>query len=159
MSAQQVKIAQHQVVSIDYELKNDDGEVLDSSAGQEPLTYLHGTGGLIPGLEKALEGKAAEDELEVTIPPEEAYGEFNDSLVQKVTTAAFEGVEKVEPGMQFQAQGNNGELQRIMIVAVEGDDVTIDANHPLAGQTLHFSVQVRDVREATEEEKEHGHAH
>jgi FKBP-type peptidyl-prolyl cis-trans isomerase SlyD len=154
-----MKIAPNQVVSIDYELKNDDGEVLDSSAGQEPLTYLHGTGGLIPGLEKALEGKAAEEELEVTIPPEEAYGEFDDTLVQKVTTATFEGVEKVEPGMQFQAQGNNGELQRIMIVAVEGDDVTIDANHPLAGQTLHFSVQIRNVREATEEEKDHGHAH
>ena len=154
-----MKIGTNQVVSIDYELKNDDGEVLDSSAGQEPLTYLHGTGGLIPGLEKALEGKTAEDELEVTIPPEEAYGEFNDTLVQKVTTAAFEGVENVEPGMQFQAEGNNGELQRIMIVAVEGDDVTIDANHPLAGQTLHFSVQVRDVRAATEDEKAHGHAH
>ncbi|MFT5013582.1 MAG: FKBP-type peptidyl-prolyl cis-trans isomerase SlyD [Patiriisocius sp.] len=154
-----MKIAPNQVVSIDYELKNDDGEVLDSSAGQEPLTYLHGTGGLIPGLEKALEGKAAEEELEVTIPPEEAYGEFDDTLVQKVTTAAFEGVEKVEPGMQFQAQGNNGELQSITIVAVEGDDVTIDANHPLAGQTLHFAVQIRNVREATDEEKDHGHAH
>lgn len=154
-----MKISPNQVVSIDYELKNDDGEVLDSSTGQEPLTYLHGTGGLIPGLEKALEGKTAEEKLEVTIPPEEAYGEFNETLVQKVTTAAFEGVEKVEPGMQFQAQGNDGEEQRIMIVAVEGDDVTIDANHPLAGQTLHFSVQVRDVREATEEEKTHGHAH
>jgi FKBP-type peptidyl-prolyl cis-trans isomerase SlyD len=154
-----MKIAPNQVVSIDYELKNDDGEVLDSSAGQEPLTYLHGTGGLIPGLEKALEGKAAEEELEVTIAPEEAYGEFDDTLVQKVTTAAFEGVEKVEPGMQFQAQGNNGELQSITIVAVEGDDVTIDANHPLAGQTLHFAVQIRNVREATDEEKDHGHAH
>jgi FKBP-type peptidyl-prolyl cis-trans isomerase SlyD len=154
-----MKIAPNQVVSIDYELKNDDGEVLDSSAGQEPLTYLHGTGGLIPGLEKALEGKTAEEELEVTIAPEEAYGEFDDTLVQKVTTAAFEGVEKVEPGMQFQAQGNNGELQSITIVAVEGDDVTIDANHPLAGQTLHFAVQIRNVREATDEEKDHGHAH
>jgi FKBP-type peptidyl-prolyl cis-trans isomerase SlyD len=154
-----MKIAPNQVVSIDYELKNDGGDVLDTSAGQEPLTYLHGTGGLIPGLEKALEGKTAEDELEVSIPPEEAYGEFNESLVQKVNKAAFEGVEKVEPGMQFQAQGNNGETQRIMVVEVAGDDVTIDANHPLAGQTLHFSVQVRDVREATDEEKEHGHAH
>ena len=154
-----MKIAPNQVVSIDYELKNDGGDVLDTSAGQEPLTYLHGTGGLIPGLEKALEGKTADDELEVSIPPEEAYGEFNESLVQKVNKAAFEGVEKVEPGMQFQAQGNNGETQRIMVVEVAGDDVTIDANHPLAGQTLHFSVQVRDVREATEEEKEHGHAH
>jgi FKBP-type peptidyl-prolyl cis-trans isomerase SlyD len=154
-----MKIAQHQVVSIDYELKNDDGDVLDTSAGQQPLTYLHGTGGLIPGLEKALEGKAAEDELQVSIPPEEAYGEFNEDLVQKVSKAAFEGAEKVEAGMQFQAQGNNGEVQRIMVVEVEGDDVTIDANHPLAGQTLHFSVQVREVREATEEEKAHGHAH
>lgn len=154
-----MKSAQHQVVSIDYELKNDDGDVLDTSAGQQPLTYLHGTGGLIPGLEKALEGKAAEDELQVSIPPEEAYGEFNEDLVQKVSKAAFEGAEKVEAGMQFQAQGNNGEVQRIMVVEVEGDDVTIDANHPLAGQTLHFSVQVREVREATEEEKAHGHAH
>lgn len=154
-----MKIAQHQVVSIDYELKNDNGDVLDTSAGQQPLTYLHGTGGLIPGLEKALEGKAVEDALEVSIPPAEAYGEFNESLVQKVTKSAFEGVDKVEPGMQFQAQGNDGEVQRIMVVEVEGEDVTIDANHPLAGQTLHFSVQVRDIREATEEEKAHGHVH
>jgi len=154
-----MKIEQHQVVSIDYELKNDDGVVLDSSAGQEPLTYLHGTGGLIPGLEKALEGKVADDELQVSIPPAEAYGEFNDSLVQKVNKAAFDGVDKIEPGMQFQAQGNEGEVQSITVTEVDGDDVTIDANHPLAGQTLHFSVQVREVRAATDEEKDHGHAH
>lgn len=154
-----MKIEQHQVVSIDYELKNDNGDVLDSSAGQEPLTYLHGTGGLIPGLEKALEGKSADDELEVTIPPAEAYGEFDDSLVQKVTKAAFDGVDNIEPGMQFQAQGNAGEVQSITVIEVEGDDVTIDANHPLAGETLHFSVQIREVRAATDEEKDHGHAH
>jgi len=154
-----MKIEQHQVVSIDYELKNDDGKVLDSSAGQQPLTYLHGTGGLIPGLEKALEGKSAEDELEVTIAPAEAYGEFDDSLVQKVNKSAFDGVDNIEPGMQFQAEGNEGEAQSITVVEVEGDDVTIDANHPLAGKTLHFSVQIREVRAATDEEKDHGHAH
>lgn len=154
-----MKIEQHQVVSIDYELKNDAGEVLDSSAGQEPLTYLHGTGGLIPGLEKALEGKSADDELEVTIAPAEAYGEFDDSLVQKVNKSAFDGVDNIEPGMQFQAEGNEGEVQSITVIEVEGDDVTIDANHPLAGETLHFSVQIREVRAATDEEKDHGHAH
>ena len=154
-----MKIEQHQVVSIDYELKNDAGEVLDSSPGQEPLTYLHGTGGLIPGLEKALEGKSADDELEVTIAPAEAYGEFDDSLVQKVNKSAFDGVDNIEPGMQFQAEGNEGEVQSITVIEVEGDDVTIDANHPLAGETLHFSVQIREVRAATDEEKDHGHAH
>jgi FKBP-type peptidyl-prolyl cis-trans isomerase SlyD len=154
-----MKIEQHQVVSIDYELKNDDGEILDSSAGQEPLTYLHGTGGLIPGLEQALEGKSANDELQVTIAPAEAYGEFDDSLVQKVNKSAFDGVDNIEPGMQFQAEGNHGEVQSITVIEVEGDEVTIDANHPLAGETLHFSVQIREVRAATGEEKDHGHAH
>lgn len=154
-----MKIESNQVVSIHYELNDDEGKTLDSSSGQAPLTYLHGNGGLIPGLEKALEGKAVGDDLEVSIPPAEAYGEFNEQLVQQVSKSAFGEVQDIQPGMQFQAQGNGGETQNIMVVQVDGDQVTIDANHPLAGQTLHFKVQVEAIREATAEELDHGHVH
>ncbi|MEX2327622.1 MAG: FKBP-type peptidyl-prolyl cis-trans isomerase, partial [Pseudomonadales bacterium] len=115
-------------------------------------TYLHGGGGIIPGLEKALEGREAGEDLSVVIEPEEGYGPINDDLIQNVPKTAFEGVEKVEPGMQFQASGQNGAVQNITVVKVEEEEVTIDANHPLAGQTLEFDVKVEEVREPTPEE-------
>jgi FKBP-type peptidyl-prolyl cis-trans isomerase SlyD len=154
-----MKIAANHVVSIHYELTSDTGEVLDSSREQDPLTYLHGTGGLIPGLENALDGCEAGEAMDVTVPAEEAYGPVKDELIQAVPRSAFEGVDKIEPGMQFQASGNDGAPQPIKVVAVEADVVTIDANHPLAGETLHFSVSIEAVRAATEEELTHGHAH
>ncbi len=147
-----MKIAENKVVSIHYELTNTTGEVLDSSLDKDPLTYLHGTGGLIPGLEKALDGHGVGDEMDVEIAPEDAYGPVNEELIQSVPLSAFEGVDKIEPGMNFQATGNEGEEQRITVVAVSEEDVTIDANHPLAGETLRFNVSIKAVRAATDEE-------
>lgn len=152
-------IAEQSVVSIQYTLTNDAGETLDTSDGREPLVYLHGAQNIIPGLESELTGKSVGDSFDVTIQPEEAYGTVNPELVQTVPHSAFEGVEKVEPGMQFQARGDDGETQVITVTEVADSGVTVDGNHPLAGQVLNFSVRVEEIREATEEEIEHGHVH
>ena len=153
-----MQIAKDKVASIDYKLTDDAGSILDSSEGREPLFYLHGNGNLIAGLEEALEGKASGENLQVTIPPEKGYGIRNDALIQDVEKAMFQGVDNVEAGMQFQAQTEGG-VQVFTVVSVEGESVKIDGNHPLAGETLHFDVTVREVRDATNEELEHGHVH
>ena len=147
------------VVSMHYKLTDNDGNVLDSSEGAEPLTYLHGSGNIIPGLEKELVGKVAGDSEQVKVEPAEGYGEINPELIQTVDKAAFQGVESVEVGMSFEAQASDGSVQHIVIKNVEGEEVTIDANHPLAGVTLNFDVEIVSVREATEEEIDHGHVH
>ena len=155
-----MQISENAVVSIHYTLTNNAGETIDSSVERgEPLAYLHGAGNIIPGLENALVGKAAGDKLDVTVTPEEGYGERHEQLIQQVQKTALEGNEdNLQPGMQFQAQTEAG--QRVFtITAVEGDEVTVDGNHPLAGETLNFAVEVTDVREASAEEKEHGHVH
>ncbi|SFU40542.1 FKBP-type peptidyl-prolyl cis-trans isomerase [Halomonas korlensis] len=153
-----MQIEQNSVVAIHYTLTNDAGEVLDSSEGREPLTYLHGAGNIIPGLEKELEGHAAGEKVHATVAPEEGYGEKQSQLVQEVPRDAFQGVESVEPGMQFQAQTEGGPLM-VTVTQVEGDTVVVDGNHPLAGQTLNFDVEIAEVRPASEEEVEHGHVH
>ena len=154
-----MQIAEQSVVSIHYTLTNDAGETLDTSDGREPLVYLHGAQNIIPGLENELTGKSVGDSFDVTIQPENAYGTVNPELVQTVPHSAFEGVEKVEPGMQFQARGDDGETQVIAVTEVTDSGVTVDGNHPLAGQVLNFSVCVEKVREATEDEIAHGHLH
>lgn len=155
-----MKVEEHAVVLIHYVLTNNDKEVLDSSEGQEPLAYLHGTGHLIPGLEAQLLGKAAGDQLDVTVQPNDGYGEFNEELVQTVSSDVFDGVDAIEPGMQFQTSNDDGSGgETITVINVENDEVTIDGNHPLAGVTLHFAVDIVNVREATAEELEHGHVH
>jgi FKBP-type peptidyl-prolyl cis-trans isomerase SlyD len=153
-----MKIAHEKVVSIHYTLTNKEGTVLDSSSGSDPLAYLHGFGNIIPGLENALEGKATGDKLSVTVEPEQGYGARDERLVQAVPRSAFKGVEELSPGMQFQAQGPQG-TRLVVVTQVADDEVTVDANHPLAGQTLHFDVEVSEVRDATAEELEHGHVH
>jgi FKBP-type peptidyl-prolyl cis-trans isomerase SlyD len=153
-----MQVAKNKVVSIDYTLKNDEGEVIDSSEGQEPLFYLHGNQNIVPGLEKALEGKMSGDQVQVSLAPSEAYGERNDALQQVVPREAFQGIDALEVGMQFRAESNAGQ-QIVTITAIDGDEVTVDGNHPLAGETLNFDVTVVDVRDATEEELEHGHVH
>ncbi|MBF8222490.1 MULTISPECIES: FKBP-type peptidyl-prolyl cis-trans isomerase [Halomonadaceae] len=153
-----MQIAQNAVVAFHYTLTNDAGEVLDSSEGRDPLTYLHGAGNIIPGLEKELEGREAGEKLQVTVAPAEGYGEIQPALVQEVPRDAFQGVEEVQPGMQFQAQTQGGPLM-VTVTKVEGDTVTVDGNHPLAGQTLNFDVEIASVREASDEEAEHGHVH
>lgn len=153
-----MQVSENKVVSIHYVLKNSAGEVIDSSVGRAPLSYLHGMGHIIPGLERALEGKTAGDHVDVSITPEEAYGERNEALIQAVPRSAFEGVEEIEPGMQFRAETPAGS-QILTILEVQDDQVIVDGNHPLAGETLYFSVEITDIREATEEELAHGHAH
>ena len=153
-----MQIADRCVAYFHYTLTNDAGEVLDSSGGREPLPYLHGKGNIVAGLEKALAGKKAGDKLNVIIPAEDGYGLRKDELVQVVPKSAFQGVPSLEPGMQFQAESNMGPVS-VVVTGIEGDDVTVDGNHPLAGETLHFDVEVTQVRDATIEEVMHGHVH
>lgn len=152
-------IAANKAVSIDYTLTNDSGEVIDSSAGGAPLVYLQGAGNIIPGLEKALVGKAVGDELDVTVEPEDAYGEYSAELVSTLSSSMFEGVDQLEVGMQFHASAPDGQMQIVTIRDLDGDDVTVDGNHPLAGQRLNFKVKVVAIRDASEEEIAHGHVH
>jgi len=154
-----VNIGEKSVVTFHYTLTNSDGEELDSSAGRDPMKYLHGASNIVPGLEKELSGKLAGDKLKVKVQPDEGYGQVNPQLIQKVPHSAFEGVPEIKPGMQFQAQGSGGETQHITVKEVTDDEITVDGNHPLAGQVLHFDVTIEDVREASEEELSHGHAH
>jgi len=154
-----MQIAADTVVLIHYTLKNDAGEVLDSSSGADPLAYLHGQGNIIPGLEKALEGRQRGDTLSVRIAPEDGYGVRDEALVQKVPRRAFGGVADVKPGMQFHAQSQGGQMRVVTVTHVQGDMVTVDGNHPLAGEPLNFEVEVTEVRVATTEELQHGHVH
>lgn len=153
-----MNISENCVASIHYTLTDGEGKVLDSSEGHEPLSYLHGAGNIIPGLEDALEGKTVGDKLNVAVKAAEAYGLRDDSLVQELPSNMFSGIENIEVGMEFHAETEQG-LQVVTVTKVEGDQVTIDGNHPLAGVDLTFDVEIADVRAATEEELEHGHAH
>jgi len=153
-----MQATKEKVVSIDYTLTDEQGSVIDTSSGRGPLAYLHGAGNIIPGLENALEGKSAGDTLTVTVPPDQAYGEHDPELVQAVPRDRFPAGSDVRVGTQFQAQTPVG--QRIVtVVGVNNDEVTVDANHPLAGKPLTFDVTVVEVREATADELSHGHVH
>jgi len=152
-------IGENSVVSVKYTLTDDAGKVLDSSDGSKPMVYLHGAGNIVSGLEKALVGKGEGDSLNVRVEPAEAYGEIIPNGVKTIERSAFEGVDVVEVGMAFQAQAPDGSAQHIMVTKVEGDNVTIDINHPLAGVALNFDIKILSVRESTEEERTHGHAH
>lgn len=143
------------VVTIDYTLTSNAGDVIDSSEGREPLAYLHGHGNIVPGLEKALEGTSEGEELTVTVEPEEAYGVHRQELVQQISIEAFSGMDKIEPGMRFNADSAQGPLV-VKVTKIEGEQVTIDANHELAGQALNFAVKVREIRKASANELEAG---
>ena len=153
-----MQITQNAVVLIHYTLRDDAGKTLDSSAGSEPLAYLHGAGNLIAGLERELEGKSAGDKLSVKIAPADGYGEYNKSLVQRIPRRALKGISNIRVGMQLHAQTEGG-ARAVTVTQVVGDMITIDGNHPLAGQNLNFEVEVAEVRAATEEELAHGHVH
>jgi len=153
-----MQIANDRVVSIAYTLKDDDDNVIDQSTDGS-FCYLHGASNIIPGLENALTGKVAGDELSVTIPPEEAYGVRDDARVQAVPRDMFPQDQDIQPGMQFHAQSPDGQAIVVMVAKVDADTVTVDGNHPLAGVQLNFDVKVMDIRDATEEELEHGHVH
>jgi len=154
-----MQITKHKVVSFHYTLTNDAGEVVDTTAGGEALPYLHGEQEIVAGLEQALEGKSVGDKLNVSLDAKDAYGEIDPSLVEVVSADLFEGVEKLEAGMEFETELENGDDEFVRIISVDGDNVTIDGNHPLAGQNLTFDVEITDIRDATEEELEHGHVH
>lgn len=153
-----MKVAANKVVSIDYTLKDDSGNVVDTSEGSEPLIYLHGASNIIPGLETALDGKTVGEEISVRVPPEQAYGARDDAKQQTVPKTMF-GDEDIRVGAQYHAAGPDGQHLTVTVVDVASDDVTVDANHPLAGYHLNFQVKVVDVREATAEELDHGHVH
>ncbi|HET7662543.1 MAG TPA: peptidylprolyl isomerase [Rhodanobacteraceae bacterium] len=153
-----MQIADRNVASFHYTLTNDGGDVLDSSREREPLAYLHGAGNIVPGLEKAMAGREEGDTFKVDVEPQEGYGPRHEELIQTVPMSAFQGVPEVKPGMQFQGNGPQG-ATLVTVTAVDGDEVRVDGNHPLAGQTLHFDIEVTEVREATEDELTHGHVH
>lgn len=152
-----MQIEAKKVVSIEYTLKDTQGQLLDKSADNEPLTYLHGTGNMVPGVEKALDGKSPGDTVQVTVAPAEAYGERNDHLVTKIAARKLPG-KKAKIGDRFRVETEQGPML-VTVVKIVGDYATIDANHPLAGMTLQFDLKVVDVRDATAEELEHGHVH
>ncbi len=149
-----MNISKNSVVSFHYKLSNNEGEILDSSEGREAFTYLQGTQMIVPGLEAQMEGKGKGDKFKAVVAPELGYGEFNKDLLQQVPLDRF-GEQKVEAGMQFQA----GEHSVVTVREVKDGQVLVDGNHPLAGVTLNFDVEVTDVREATKEEQAHGHVH
>jgi FKBP-type peptidyl-prolyl cis-trans isomerase SlyD len=153
-----MNISKDRVVSIDYTLTNADNQLIDSTAGADPLAYLHGHENIIPGLERALEGKAEGDTIKVTIPAADAYGERDEGLIMGVPRAQFSAAVPLEEGMQFQAQTPEGN-RIVTVTKVEGDTVTVDGNHPLAGLDLNFDVTVTNIREAEAEELAHGHPH
>lgn len=149
-----MQIAKHKVAAIHYTLRDNDGNVLDSSEGRDPLYYIQGIGNLIPGMEEGLEGRESGEKLDLKISPAKGYGELNPQLVQQVPLNAFGGQE-VKPGMRFST--NRGETVTVTEVGVES--VTVDGNHPLAGMELNFEVEVVEVRNATADELQHGHVH
>jgi len=153
-----MQIADNKVALIHYTLTNADGEVLDSSEGAEPLSYLHGHGNLIPGLEKQLLGKRQGDALDVSVVAEEAYGPVVDEMIQVVPKDAFDGVEEIQVGMRFEASTASGPVS-VVVTSIDTENVTVDGNHPLAGQTLNFKVDVVEVREPSDDELAHGHVH
>ena len=153
-----MQIDKDHVVTLDYTLKDNDENVLDSS-NDGSFSYLHGASNIIPGLENALTGKTTGDELSVSIAPEDAYGEHDDDKTQTVPRNMFPPEHEIEVGMQFHAQAPDGQQLMVKVIGLEGDNVVVDGNHPLAGVQLNFDVKVMDVRQATAEELEHGHAH
>ena len=154
-----MSIKDNSAVSFHYSLADDEGQQLDSSAGKEPLAYLHGAGNIIPGLENALTGKAVGDSMTVAVSAAEGYGEVQQELIQDVPRTSFQGVEHIEVGMQFEAQTGQGGTVPVTVTAVTDETVTVDGNHPLAGKNLNFDVSIEAVRDATAEELEHGHVH
>ena len=153
-----MQIGERTVATFHYTLTDAAGKVIDSSDGRAPLSYLHGAGNIVPGLEKQMSGKQQGDVFNVVVDPEEGYGMPNPAMVQVVPREALQGVETLEVGMEFQADTPQGPMS-VAISKIDGDQVTVDGNHPLAGQPLHFAIEVTDVRDASLEELTHGHVH
>lgn len=153
-----MKVEDDKVVGINYTLKDNDGTVIDSSDGKDPLYYLHGYGQLVPGLEDELEEKDLNESFSVKVQAEDGYGDYNKELVYVLDRSKFPDPKVVEVGMTFTSKTKDGDFN-LNVVGVEGDNVTLDANHPLAGKELNFDVKVVDIRDATSEEIKHEHVH
>lgn len=147
------------VVTIAYTLKDDEGNVLDSSSENGDLAYLHGHENIVPGLEEVLDGKTVGDQVHASVGPEKGYGTRQEELVFDVPRSNLPDEEELDLGMQFHAQAQDGRQMVVTVVKIADDTVTLDANHPLAGETLNFEVEVKGVRAATAEELDHGHVH
>jgi len=154
-----MSIKSGKVVDLAYQLTNSKGDVLDEADKNDPFTYLHGAQQIVPGLETALEGSKVGDKKKVSVQPEDGYGDVNPDLKLVVNRTQFPANAKIEQGMQFETHTPDGQGIIFTVEAVNGDKVHIDGNHPLAGQTLHFDVEVLKIRDATEEELSHGHVH
>jgi len=154
-----MKIADGHVVEFNYTLTDSNGSVLDSSEGHGPMPYIHGKRNIVPGLEKQMTGKMVGDKFQVTVEPSEGYGIRMEELVRSFPKSDFEEAQSLEIGAQFQVQDNNGNVFMVEVVKIEDDQVVLDGNHPLAGVTLHFDVEIKSIREATEQEMSHGHIH
>ena len=159
ISGANMKVGKDKVVLMHYTLKNDAGDVIDSADGADPVPFLQGHGNSIPGLESALEGSKVGDKLDVSIEPEEAYGLRMQDAIQEIPSSALQGIDEVKVGMQLQSQDQDGNAFLVNVTKIEDDKITVDANHPLAGQTLHFSVSIESIRKAEAEELSHGHVH
>jgi len=146
------------VVSIEYVLRDKQGEVIDQSQDGQPLSYLHGHQNIVPGLEQAIEGRADGDQLQATVTPDQGYGQHREELIQTVSREQFQGVESLAPGMSFHAESDAGPMI-VTITDIDSDNVTVDGNHALAGQTLYFDVTITGIRDASATELEHGHVH
>ena len=152
-------ISEQKVVTMNYEVADDQGQLIDRSEEGGPLAYIHGDGQLIPGLETALEGRGKGDKIAVDVPPEQGYGERDEEGVQTVARNQFDDSVEIEVGMQFEAQDDDEGHQIVTVAAVDGENITLDTNHPLAGKNLRFKVEILDVRDASTEELSHGHVH
>ena len=152
-------IKQGSVVSMTYRLTNGSGEEVDRADRNEPFTYLHGYGQIVPGLEKALTGLLVGSKKQVTVAPAEGYGEIEPQLRTHASKKQFPPDANLQVGMRFAADDGSGHPIVFMITGLNGDDVALDGNHPLAGETLNFDVEILGIREATPEEIAHGHAH
>ena len=153
-----MQVEKNKVVEIDYTVKNDSGQVIDSSEGRDPLSYIQGIGNLIPGVENALEGRNSGERVEITVPPEIGYGVRDDSLMLKIERAKFAEVDDLKEGQRFRMETPDGPMV-FTVLKVDDAEVLVDGNHPLAGMTLNFDITIQSIREATAEELEHGHVH
>jgi FKBP-type peptidyl-prolyl cis-trans isomerase SlyD len=150
-------IAEGSIVFIHYTLSDEQGQTIDSSVGGQPLPYLHGHHNIVPGLENALGGGKAGDRIKVTVAPEDGYGQIIPEAIQTFPLDAFENVDEIQPGMQFHAEGPDGQVQVLTVKEVNAETIVIDNNHPMAGKVLNFDVEITAVREATATELEQGH--
>ena len=153
------KVQNGLVVGIVYKVKLEDGEVVDESEPGDPLYYLHGAENIVPGLEKALVGLAVNESKTVKVTPEEGYGEYDEEATEELERDMFPADMELEPGLMLTLEDDEGNLMDAVITDIADEIVTLDFNHPLAGETLFFEVKVVEIREATPEEREHGHPH